>query len=395
MPIKGLTHQRPSFPEIGRLRKGKKDDRGNVVDLDYFRFTSNVPGVEELFYSFYPQNPRLINILLPHKTTDENWSAWYEEWVASGLIHRCDGEFIIRYRDKRTGKYIDPPPESMRCPYCSGEKERTQSQGCHPKGRLKVIIPELERLAYVTVLTGAFNDIPKLDSQLRALEEARGDLRGIPMQLRRRPESISTPKAVKKDGKWVQTADRLRRESWLLSIEAAPDWVSLQLESQRIAALPEVPEAYRIEAPSMSMSPEVDTPPEDIEEGEFVGAPVVLSMQEALEVGIPKDAPKLGLKAGQPLRDAVALNAEDLIVYLSMTSSYDGQSEEVCRLILAAETIMDNWSMARNLSTKEDKGGGDDESGEEPVEEQPPKQTPEPPPLNDLDWSEVPQDELL
>jgi hypothetical protein len=115
-------------------------------------------------------------------------------------------------------------------------------------GRLQVVIRELERFAYVMVTTTAFNDIPKLDGQLRALEGIYGDLRGIPMQLRRLPVKISTPKSEKKDGQWVRTKDRARRESWLLSIEASPSWAGLQLESQRIQALPEIPEPYQIEA---------------------------------------------------------------------------------------------------------------------------------------------------
>ena len=88
MPIKGLTHQKPQFPQIGQLRKGIYDEKEErPKDLDYFRFTSDIPEVMESFVSAYGEQPRLINVRLPYETTDENWEGWYEEYVASGLVH--------------------------------------------------------------------------------------------------------------------------------------------------------------------------------------------------------------------------------------------------------------------------------------------------------------------
>ena len=113
-PIRGLTNQQPQFPQIGQLRKGKKDEQGRPIDLDYFRFTSEVPGVAETFNAIYGEEPRLINVFLPHQTTDENWDAWNEEYVASGLVHRCDGEFVVRYRNKQMGDYITPEPNTVK-----------------------------------------------------------------------------------------------------------------------------------------------------------------------------------------------------------------------------------------------------------------------------------------
>jgi len=223
MPIKGLTTgQQAAFPEIGQLRKGapKPDDRHIGKDLTYFRFTSDIPEVEAAFNEAYDGEPRLINIFLPFATTDENMEAWQEEYVASGLKHRCDGEHVVLMQDKN-GNYVMPTPnDPIRCP-----------GSCKPVGRLKVIVPELRRLAFVTVLTTSIHDIRNLTAQLRALESLRGDLRGIPLQLRRRPKKISTPAG---NGK------RARREKWLLSVEAAPQWVELQLAAQQAQATPQI-----------------------------------------------------------------------------------------------------------------------------------------------------------
>ena len=222
-PIKGLTNQAPQFPLTGELRKGApKPEQGNRPgkDLTYFRFTSDLEDVTEASEAAYDGEPRLINVFLPFRYVDENWEAWQEEWIAGGLKHRCDGEYVVRMLGD-DGEYVDPDPGTVKCP---GK--------CKPSGRLKVIIPELGRLAYVMVLTTSKWDIHNLDGQLRALYEIKQDLRGIPLQLRRRPERKSMPQGKK----------RVRREMWLLSIEAAPTYVQLQLAAQEAAALPQLPE---------------------------------------------------------------------------------------------------------------------------------------------------------
>ena len=221
MPIKNLTNRQPQFPEIGQLRKGApKEPKRPGKDLTYFRFTSDIQEVLDAFEAAYDGEPRLINCLLPFQYADDVWQAWQEHWVAGGLKHRCDGEHVVRIQND-DGTYTDPEPGTMPCP-----------GNCKPSGRLTVVIPELGRLAYVTALTTSKHDIVNLDRQLRALETVSRDLRGIPLQLRRRKKRISTPGP---NGK------RVRRDKWLLSIEAAPSWVELQLAAQQAAAIPILP----------------------------------------------------------------------------------------------------------------------------------------------------------
>lgn len=245
MPIKGLTGQGEAFPEIGQLRKGDKKPSENQPgkDLDHWRFTSDLGEVEAAFYEAYGKEPRLINVFLPHQTIGENWDAWCEEYTAGALLHRCDGDYVVRMRKEDGSGYFDPPYGTMECPYKTGELVRTEKKpGCTPKGRLKVIIRELNRLAYVMVLTTSWNDIRNLDQQLTALFAIRQDLRGIPLQLRRRPDKISTPQYRKTQEGYERTGKRQRRESWLLSLEAAPDFVDLQMRALEFEARPALPE---------------------------------------------------------------------------------------------------------------------------------------------------------
>ena len=220
MPIKGYSDLAPAFPRLGELRKGdKKPAKGNRPGRDLgnkFRFTSNIDGMEQLFFSEFGNAPNNILCYLPYKTTDENFIAWEEEWVAGGLKWRGDGETIHIWQ-RTDGTY-------------STEK-KPQPQRGKPSGKLNIIIPALRRSGYVVVLTTSINDIMEVTANLRAYESFNGDLRGIPFILSRVPRKISTPTS---DGK------RARREKWLLHIETVPDYTQAQLELSARRAMPQI-----------------------------------------------------------------------------------------------------------------------------------------------------------
>lgn len=240
MAIKGLTtDRREAYPSLGTLRKGAaKPEQGNRpgADLTYFRFDTTNKGAARIFASKYGDQPREINVLLPYLTTGENFEAWNEEWVAGGLVHRCDGEQCVLWHDKATGTFSDVPKP---CPELA--KPRRQ-RNFKPVGRLTVIVKEFQRLARVTVLTTSLHDIMTLQENLQAVEMLTGRLRGIPFKLCRKPRMVSTPTG---DGK------RARREKWLLSIEPDPVWVTYQLAAMERAATPllSAPASAEFEAP--------------------------------------------------------------------------------------------------------------------------------------------------
>ena len=222
MPIKGMTDQLPRFPQIGTIRKGAPKGKNRPGrDLTYFRveFDEQEEETAERFREIYGEEPREISINLPFDEIDRCWEAWQEAYRAGALIHRCDGEFIEYGINTRTGEVLVRGGLHLetgeRVP-CSGKV------GCKPHGRLRVIIPDLRRLAYLMVLTGSINDIVSISAQLQALRDLNGGrLRGLPLVLQRRPKRISTPSGP--NGK------RARRETWLLSIEADPRWVEAKL----------------------------------------------------------------------------------------------------------------------------------------------------------------------
>lgn len=263
MPIKHLQADRPAaFPCIGKLRKGgakQTNAKGKEVmgrDLDHFRFTTDDPDAAAAFAAYYGPEPKAIKVFLPYATTDQNFQAWMEEYRAGGLVRRCDGETCVFSRDARGNAVTTPTPCAKPC-------------GCKQVGRLAVIVPELVRMAYVTVETHSVYDIIQLTENLQAAQAMRGDLRGIPFILSRREREISTP---------TPEGGRARRKKHLLFIEPDPDWVVRQLESMRIAALPVLP----ADLPALPGSQRLlvdrqtgeilsDAPEDDEEEGDNAG----------------------------------------------------------------------------------------------------------------------------
>ena len=237
MPIKGLTDQPRQFSEIGQLRKGApkpKDKQQPGKDLTYFRatFEDGEDKAAAMFRQAYGTEPREVNIRLPFNTVDENFDAWRETYVKGGLIHRCDGEYTQYEVDPQTGSIL-----VMNGLDVDGQPVKCDGTDCKPTGRLKVIIPDLRRLAFMAVLTTSVWDILNISRQLEAIRHVNdGKLQNVPLILKRRPREISTPSGT--GGK------RARREMWLLNIEADPDWVATQ-----ILALPAPDEAEPLALP--------------------------------------------------------------------------------------------------------------------------------------------------
>jgi hypothetical protein len=129
------------------------------------------------------------------------------------------------------------------CPYCSGEKERTeQKPGCDHVGRLAVMIPELLELGYlgyVTVETHSINDLANITASLtdaynKAQDAHRPNgLQGIEFSLRREFEQIGVRYFNQKAGKYIKT----RGDKWMIRIDPSREWALAQIETSRRMAL--------------------------------------------------------------------------------------------------------------------------------------------------------------
>ncbi len=239
MPIKGLSDRGLAFPEIGQIRKGaKKGENRPGADLTYFRveFDELEKVAAANFKAAYKDQPTAIRILLPFNEIERMWDPWLEAYTAGRLVARSDGEFITYQLDDKgdlivhngvdnSGNRVPHPANGI-----AGHDYKGNPVKFKPTGRLKVIVPELKRAAYLTVMTTSTHDIANISSQLAAFKELNnGQLAGIPFILRRRPKSISTPS---------DNGQRVRRVKWLMSIEVDPDWAAAKFGQLNALALP-------------------------------------------------------------------------------------------------------------------------------------------------------------
>lgn len=248
MPIKGLTDRGVAFPQIGSIRKGAKKEPNNPgADLPYFRmdFDEREISAIEKFNALYPDGkPTDIVIILPFDDIDRVWHAWREAYTAGALQHRCDGEHVNYAINPQTGEIVikDWHNAAGEMVKCERKDLADKTKRCKPTGRLHVIIPQLERLAYLVVHTTSIWDIARISEQLAAIREMNGGhIAGIPLVLRRRPSKISTPSG--------ENGKRARRVKNLISIEADPEWVAAKLSAMRSAALPQAVQLPQIQAP--------------------------------------------------------------------------------------------------------------------------------------------------
>ena len=273
MPIRGLTDRNLSFPEIGQIRKGApKTENKPGKDLQFFRveFDEREEKARKTFAERYGAQPTEINILLPFNEIWRCWDSWYEAYTAGRMVARSDGERFIYLVDVKTGQVVvkdgEPYTEHREVvgTYTNSNNKRQEEIKCKPVGRLKVVIPELARMAYLTVMTTSIHDIGNLSAQLEGFKAINGGrIAGIPLILRRRPKKISVPKP---DG------SRVRMTKWMLSVEADPDWVKRMLENLSRSALPEGGNALLPQGPLQEEEyEEVETAEEDDDESWIPG----------------------------------------------------------------------------------------------------------------------------
>lgn len=290
MPIKGLTDRGVAFPQIGNIRKGGKkvqiidkatgkprvNERGEPVmmqgpDLAYFRVEFDEREVKAIarFNQLYPDGkPTALTILLPFDQIERVWNPWREAYTADALLHRCDGEYINYSINPATGEIViknglDANGQPVKC---NLQNDPNKAKRCKPTGRLHVIIPELERLAYLVVHTTSIHDIANISDQLAAIREMNGGhIVGIPLILRRRPIEISTPSG--------ENGKRARRVKSLISIEADPEWVARKIGQMRLAAMPQLAQITApVDAgPSLAALSEYD----DDEDDEAIEEPII------------------------------------------------------------------------------------------------------------------------
>jgi len=294
MPITTLRES-IAFPEAGQIRKGegKRKIQKNGYEVEtvgrdlgckfrviFFEGEDNMKS-KDRFFNNHRDNitmdkdtnfilaPARIVAVFPFSDAFRCWDFWYEAYIASRMVARSDGERFVRLIDPQTGGIKVSNGETF-IPYTHGQvvgtytntKGKVTEIKCKPVGRLKVVLPELVRMCFMTIFTTSIYDISRITSQLRGLDliarnipQSNG-VAGIPLAITRRMTEIT----------WTQPDGSARRvKSALLNIEPDPDWVEKMLKRLSEMALPGG-EAHNL-LPSSEV--QMDIPPQpEIEEGE-------------------------------------------------------------------------------------------------------------------------------
>lgn len=321
MPIKKYEDTR-RLPRLGKLRKGaaKKGNKPGE-NLTYWRFTSNRPKIEAAFLEAYGPEPTELLVHLPHRTADENFTYWMEQWDAGSMIRRCNGQEIVQWRDEEGFfSFQRKPCEREVC-------------GCVETGRLEVILPELLPFGYVGVVmmeTHGKNDIPFILGALEDAEEKfaspQSGMRSIQFLLRREMVSISTP-GWKDD----PPGKRRRRDDPVVRIVPMAEYVQRYIERMRgeflgveggeeVAALPcPEPEEEVVGAAEFIAEVRVELD-ELVTEAEELGA-VVTALPDPKDVALPS------VQDVAENKDLEAMNWGDFSVEVVKRFSYKDADE--------------------------------------------------------------------
>jgi hypothetical protein len=162
--------------EVGRIRAGERDERGNPRKLDRWRLTSRDPvrleRAAELWggevrdweghpgeWELYTETDALPIMLIPGQAP----TTWYELWSKGGCQRRCDGQHEII--------------SDSAC-LCGEERE------CKPTTRLAVILPDLPGLGSWLVSSTGWNAAAELVGAAEILQRATAQGVLIPARLR-------------------------------------------------------------------------------------------------------------------------------------------------------------------------------------------------------------------
>lgn len=300
-----VVRQQMAFPEVATLRKGtpkvkggsRNDfiqgaDLGNKFRVSFYpgtndakaAFAAAFPGTYVKYDNTYRKpgvyaepdgfEVERIRAMVPFRSVFDAWDWANEAHSAGRMVAKADDSHYLMLRDPSTGEYLVKNGEPF-MEYAPGMKvayERNGKQYSLPirtVGRLKLFIPQIERMVFFTLKTTSFYDRLNIDAQLSAIEFLAntlngGNAAGIPFFIYRREQEICWNKP---DG----SAQRIKK--WLVNIEADPEWVKAATARMAsfaltgtvtVRALAPVTESRQLTGPVAPV--EVDEPGDVVEE---------------------------------------------------------------------------------------------------------------------------------
>ncbi len=238
------------FEEVGIIRKGSpKTSKGHMGrDLEHFRveFKESYEALGKKFEAVYGKEPTDITVMSPFDHPADIWESWLEAHGGSGAkvmmvdpdtyeiqyqIKPGVGEVVIRNgADVSTGEIVKWDGSSPAYTY---RNKQGQMVAVKPtlRCRLRMVVPALEEMVFLTLKSGSWNDRRNLMGQLWGYWQANNQsLKGLLFHLRRRPQEVITSRP---DGK------RIRETKSLVALVPDRAWASAAIQRMIINAMPE------------------------------------------------------------------------------------------------------------------------------------------------------------
>ena len=194
--MKGMNLRNQLFPELGNIVAGRnKYGQKRTFEMKFDQGYTGDINMPELSYGF---NTESIDVMLPFDRMDKNFRTFYSSKANGVTIMHSDGETITWLKDPITmlplvskHRAIIPIPEwGIRAGEIVPYHEITRwgsdiEVKTSRKAFLKVMLPGLKRLSYLTVLLLQDHDIDSMIRHLEAIEHASiGKITNIPMTLK-------------------------------------------------------------------------------------------------------------------------------------------------------------------------------------------------------------------
>jgi len=238
MAIQGLTSNVVAkFPNLGIWRKGtEKTETGGKQRMgknlkDEWRFDPATPEIGAAILREYGEHPNNISVFFPYDSIEQNFPTWREAYTASGLKHRCDGQFVTRMLDTRSNQYFDPEPGAVPCP--DADKD-DKDKSCKATGRLMAIVPATGEFGYTVFLTHGKHDMVDMTGNLAAIQSfmtmnyGYRTLTGIRCTVQRVAKTISSPTSSGGRSNRVEYTLQVSPDlPWIISKFGAPSSMSL------------------------------------------------------------------------------------------------------------------------------------------------------------------------
>lgn len=271
-----------ALPEVGIIRKGdakvkKINKEGREVEMvgpdlkDRFRvsFPLGAEEYKKIFeLKYHTLKPERIRAMVLSRSVWDSWSWANEAYTSGRMVAKADDTHYISWRDPVTGAYKvkdgEPfteyhPGDTIRY---TGKEGKTFELKLRTVGRLRLFIPEMERLCQFVLKTTSYYDRLNIERQLASIQMLAdtlngGNAAGIPLHIFRMEQDITWNKP---DG----SATRVKK--WLINIETDSEWVRAATARLKNFALTGEVASGLLLPPQTSISGPVEPETEEIDE---------------------------------------------------------------------------------------------------------------------------------